>query len=101
LKSAHAFNPLAVDPLLWRALLERAPKALQLYHQARDLEPKNAEIWYELGAFELKVLHRPRDAYRDLNQGYTLDRFMFGPKTEPGNALDRARCLVDPATCRR
>ena len=99
-KSAHAFNPLAVEPLLFRAALERTPaKALQLYRQARDLEPKNAETWYELGAYELNILHRPRAAYRDLNQAYTLDRFLFGPKDVPGRTLDRARCLVDPTTC--
>jgi len=72
---------------------------LQLYRQARDLEPKNAETWYELGAYELNILHRPRAAYRDLNQAYTLDRFLFGPKDVPGRTLDRARCLVDPTTC--
>ena len=98
-KSAHAFNPLSIDPLLYRAAMEPLPKALQLYRQARDLEPKNAETWYELGVFELKYLRRPRDAYRDLNQSYTLDRQMFGPNDPPGRALDQARCLVDPATC--
>ena len=99
-KSAHAFNPLAVEPILFRAALERSPgKALQLYRQASDLEPKNAETWYELGAYELNILHRPRDAYRDLNQAYTLDHFLFGPKDVPGRTLDRARCLVDPTTC--
>jgi hypothetical protein len=97
--SAHAFNPLAIEPLLFRATLERNAKALQLYRQARDLEPKNAETWYELGYFELKYLHRPRDAYRDLNQSYTLDR--YGPASVKGGALDQARCLVDPATCQQ
>jgi hypothetical protein len=99
-KSAHAFNPLAIEPLLFRAALERSrTEALQLYREARDLEPKNAETWYELGAYELNVLQRPRDAYRDLNQAYTLDRFLFGSKDVPGRTLDRARCLVDPSTC--
>jgi hypothetical protein len=97
-KSAHAFNPLSIDPLLYRASAEVSlPKALQLYRQARDLEPKNAETWYELGVFELRYLRRPRDAYRDLNQSYTLDR--YGPASVKGGALDQARCLVDPSTC--
>lgn len=97
-KSAHSFNPLSIDPLLYRAASEPSlSKALQLYRQARDLEPKNAETWYELGFFELKYLRRPRDAYRDLNQSYTLDR--YGPASIKGGALDQARCLVDPATC--
>jgi hypothetical protein len=98
-KSAHAFNPLAIEPLLFQATLEPNATALQLYRQARDLEPKNAETWYELGYFELRYLHRPRDAYRDLNQSYTLDR--YGPASVKGGALDQARCLVDPATCQQ
>jgi tetratricopeptide (TPR) repeat protein len=99
-KSAHAFNPLSVDALTVLALLEtNDAKALKLYRRARDLEPKNAETWYQLGAFELQYLKRPRDAYRDLNQAYTLDRFLFGPKTLAGHQLDQARCKIDPATC--
>jgi len=102
-KSAHAFNPLAVEPLfvwaLGEDLLGRKAKALELYRRARDREPRNAETWYRLGEFELDVLKRPRAAYRDLNQSYTLDS--FGPASEKGGPLDRARCKIDPATCRR
>ena len=74
--------------------------ALKLYRQARDREPKNAEAWYQLGAFELHQLKQPRAAYRDLNQAYTYDRYIFTPGTPAGRDLDRARCLVDPSTCR-
>lgn len=98
-RSARAFNPLSVDAIFVQALVEPNAKALQLYRRARDLEPKNAETWYQLGSFELRSLRRPRDAYRDLNQAYTLDHFLFGPGTQPGRDLDRARCLVDPSTC--
>jgi hypothetical protein len=100
-KSAHAFNPLAVEPLwVWAAsdnILGRNKQALELYRRARDLEPKNPETWYQLGAFELEVLMRARDAYRDLNQSYTLDS--YGPAGVKGGDLDQARCLIDPATC--
>jgi hypothetical protein len=96
-KSAHALNPLAVDPLWLWAATERRGKALELLRQARDREPKNPETWFRLGEFELLVLQRPRDAYRDLNQSYTLDN--YGPAGVKGGALDQARCLVDPATC--
>jgi hypothetical protein len=103
-KSAHALNPLAVEPVWLMALAEslvgRNAKALSLYRQARDLEPKNPETWYQLGAFELDELHQSRHAYRDLNHAYTLDNFLFGPRTQPGRHLDRARCQVDPSTCR-
>src|SRR5207253_10636388 len=100
-KAAHSFNPLAEEPVWLMAALEPdKARALQLYRDARDREPKNADAWYQLGAFELHQLKRPRDAYRDLNQAYTYDRFIFTPGTPPGRDLDRARCLVDPSTCR-
>ncbi len=96
-KSAHSLNPLAVEPLWVWSATERGQKALDLLRQARDLEPKNPETWYELGAFELQQLKRPRAAYRDLNQSYTLDD--FGPAGQKGGLLDQARCQVDPSTC--
>jgi hypothetical protein len=99
-KSAHAFNPLAVEPLWVWAATEPNARALRLFRQARDREPKNPETWFELGVFELKILRRPRDALRDLNRAYTLDRYMFSRENAAGRALDEARCLVDPATCR-
>ena len=96
-RSAHAFNPLSVDALWVEALVEpNDAKALQLYRRARDLEPTNPETWYQLGAFEL-FIKRPRAAYRDLNQSYTLDS--YGPASLKGGPLDQARCKIDPATC--
>jgi tetratricopeptide (TPR) repeat protein len=97
--SARAFNPLSVDAIFAQALVERNDKTLTLYRKAVDLEPKNAETWYELGSFELLNLRRPRAAYRDLNHAYTLDHNIFVPGSLPGQALDAARCQVDPATC--
>jgi tetratricopeptide (TPR) repeat protein len=99
-KSAHSFNPLDVEPLWVEAALtlDKA-RALHLYEQARDLEPKNPETWYRLGSFELHQLRRPRAAYRDLNHAYTLDNFLFGKGTTPGRDLDQARCAIDPSTC--
>jgi hypothetical protein len=100
-KSAHSFNPLAVEPLwLMAGLAPTRAESLRLYRQARDLEPKNAQSWYLLGSFELHQLKQPRAAWRDLNQAYTYDRYIFTPGTPPGRDLDRARCLVDPSTCR-
>jgi hypothetical protein len=100
-RTAHSLDPLAVEPLwVWalsESLVGRDGKALELYRRARDREPKNPETWYFLGEFELDVLKRPRAAYRDLNQSYTLDS--YGPAGAKGGALDRARCAVDPATC--
>jgi hypothetical protein len=96
-KSAHSLNPLAVEPFWVWALTVPDNQALTLYRRARDLEPRNPETWFQLGAFELDILHRTEDAYRDLNQSYTLDR--YGPAAQPGGKLDQARCLKDPATC--
>jgi len=96
-KNAHSLNPLAVEPYWVWALTVPDDEALARYRRPRDLEPRNPETSYQLGAFELDILQRPRDAYRDLNQSYTLDR--YGPAGERGGKLDQARCLVDPATC--
>jgi hypothetical protein len=99
-QSAHSFNPLAVEPLWLMAALELdKARALRLYRQARDLEPKNPDTWYELGSYELRILKQPRAAYRDLNHAYTLDNFLFGKGTTPGRDLDQARCAIDPSTC--
>jgi len=37
-------------------------------------------------------------AYAALNRAYTLDR--YNPSAARGGSLDRARCAIDPATCR-
>jgi hypothetical protein len=95
-RTAHALNPLAVEPLWVWALSEelvgRNGKAFELYRRARDREPKNPETWYRLGEFELEVLHQPRHAYRDLNESYTLDS--YGPAGQKCGALDTARYQV-------
>jgi hypothetical protein len=95
-KSAHSFNPLAVEPL-W--LLGALTQQKRYYEQARDLEPKNPDSWYQLGSYELHVSKQPRAAYRDLNHAYTLDNFLFAKRSTPGRDLDRARCAIDPSTC--
>jgi hypothetical protein len=95
-KAAHAFNPLDVEPLWVWAATERGLRALDLYRQARDREPKSPETWYQLGVYELEI-GMTRAAYRDLNHSYTLDR--YGPAGVKGGPLDQARCDIDPATC--
>ena len=101
-QSAHAFDPLSVEALWVWALAEnlkgRNEKALELYREARDLEPKNPETWYRLGEFQLDVLHQPRRAYQALDRSWHLDN--YGPAGQKGGALDRARCLAFPARCR-
>jgi hypothetical protein len=101
-KAAHSFNPLAVEPLwLMAGLAPTKAESLRLYREARSLEPKNAQSWYLLGAFELHQLKQPCAAWFDLNHAYTLDRYVFTPRTPAGNDLDRARSLVNRLKCRR
>jgi hypothetical protein len=103
-KAAHSFDPLALEPLWLMAALEppgNEARALGLYEQARDLEPKNADTWYRLGSFELHELKRPCAAWFHLNHAYTLDRYVFTPGSPPGRDLDRARSLVNRLKCRR
>ena len=96
-REAHSYNPLALEPLLWWAGLRGAtgdiPGAKRLYQKAVDLQPKNSEVWYEYGLFELQVDCFPLRAYQYLNRSYTLDP--FGPTSRKGGALDKARRLVN------
>jgi hypothetical protein len=96
-RDAHSYDPLALEPLLWWAGLKGAtgdiPGAKRLYRRAVDLQPKNAEVWYQFGLFELEVDCFPLRAYQYLNRSYTLDP--FGPTTGKGGPLDRARRLVN------
>jgi O-antigen ligase len=101
-RAAHSFNPLAVEPLwLMAGLAPTNADSLRLFRQALDREPKNAQSWYLLGSFELHQLKQPCAAWFDLNRAYTLDRYVFTPRTPPGRDLDRARFLVNHLTCRR
>jgi tetratricopeptide (TPR) repeat protein len=99
-RDAHSYNPLALSPLLWWAGVEGAtgdiPEAKRLYRRAVRLKPKDAEVWYQFGVFELKVDCFPARAYEYLNRSYTLDP--FGPTSRKGGPLDQARKLVNTKT---
>jgi tetratricopeptide (TPR) repeat protein len=100
-KDAHALNPLAVEPLwLWATMANSDAEARRLYLRAAHREPQNPETWYELGYFEGEVVGDWRAAYRHLDRSWHLDP--FGPAGRPPGSkeLDKARCKVDPATCR-
>jgi tetratricopeptide (TPR) repeat protein len=96
-RDAHSYNPLALSPLLVWAGIEGAtgdiPEAKRLYRRAVRLKPKDAEVWYQFGVFELRVDCFPARAYQYLNHSYTLDP--FGPTSRPGGPLDQARKLVN------
>jgi hypothetical protein len=98
-QQAHAWNPLAVEPLLVQASLEANKlRALQLYHEAVDVQPDNPEPWIQLGLFELNDMKNACSAYKDLNEAYTLDR--FNPEiAKKGGPLDAARAKVNKGAC--
>jgi hypothetical protein len=91
-KQAHSYDPLNVDAILEWATFEEATGSLQkaasLYRDATDLEPENANTWYQRGAFYYR-LEQWQDAYEALNTAYTYDR--FGKAAVHCGLLDRAR----------
>jgi O-antigen ligase len=97
-RAAHRLNPLAIDPLVTEGYaapqLSAGEKALIA---AVKLQPDNPDAWVALGEYELEN-GRNRRAYDALNRAYTLDR--YNPSAVRGGSLDRARCAIDPATCR-
>lgn len=78
-RAAHRLNPLSIEPLLAWAAAEEAQgsskRALELYVQAVELQPLNAESWFELGRFELEGLNEPDLARRDLARALELDPY--------------------------
>jgi tetratricopeptide (TPR) repeat protein len=104
-KQAHSYDPLAVEPLtLWAAYEEptNLAAALDHYEQAVQLEPENADTWYELGSFYFR--HKQwKLAYDALNNSYTYDR--FGRAAQPCGLLDQARAraynYIPPAALKR
>jgi len=93
-KRARSINPLAVEPLYYQALgayLQGDPaEALGLYTKATEMQPENAEAWYQLGEFDLTFRNCPRAALPE------LDRFTQLNPQDPGNKeYDRALRLVN------
>jgi tetratricopeptide (TPR) repeat protein len=99
-REAHSYDPLALEPLLVWAGVEGATgdiaEAKRLYRKAVKLKPKDAEVWYQFGVFELRVDCNTLRAYQYLNRSYTLDP--FGPTSRKGGPLDEARRLVNKRT---
>jgi hypothetical protein len=97
-RSARSLNPLSVDPLLWEGATAPTLAAREAaFVKAVRLQPLNPDAWIALGEFELGR-GQWRRAYQALNRAYTLDR--WNPTAVRGGELDRARCRIDPATCR-
>jgi hypothetical protein len=101
-EEAHTLNPVSVDPLLRQAvdaeLSGRNLRALQLYHEAVDVQPDNPEPWIQLGLFQLETMKDACAAYQALNQAYTLDRHNTDVFYN-GGPLDLARAKVNAGAC--
>ncbi len=83
-RAARSLDPLALEPLFATAsaetMLGDLDGARASLIQAVELQPLDADAWYELGAFELLVADRPEAATRYLERGAELDP--FGPAEE-------------------
>lgn len=80
-RSARFYNPLALDPFFAEAsaqtLLGDVDGARATLLRAVELQPLDADAWYELGLFELDVGGSPEAALPALERAARLDP--FGP----------------------
>jgi hypothetical protein len=100
-QAAHSLNPLDIQPLwLWAQSESDNRTARSLYLRAARREPENPETWFQLGYFEGEIQGDWQAAYRHLDRSWHLNP--FGPAGRPPGSreLDKARCKVDPSTCR-
>jgi tetratricopeptide (TPR) repeat protein len=96
-KRARSVNPLAVEPIFAQAYGEwlrgNPGEALGLFRKATELQPDNAEAWYQLGEFDLRFRHCARAALGE------LDRFtQLNPQDPQNKEYDRALKLVNSGT---
>jgi len=101
LKRAHGYDPLSTSVLAEWATFEGGRRGEQLYRQALSLEPTNAGLWYDLGAFYSAAgdwLH----AVRAFDKAYAYDPFgLAGRKCGlAAEAYAKAGGKPVPASCR-
>jgi hypothetical protein len=100
---AKLLNPLSIRPLWAHALVSERQgfrtSAERYYLDAVERQPENPETWYALGRFEFDVRENMCDAYKFLNQAYTLDP--NGQQWVVGGPLDVARDAVNEGACER
>jgi hypothetical protein len=85
-QQARAVDPLLVEPLWWQAdaQTDRA-KAVALYQEAVDKQPRNAQTWLAAGLYAVSI-DCPRLAYSYLVRYTELD-----PKARPSQGADAYR----------
>jgi tetratricopeptide (TPR) repeat protein len=86
-KKARSVDPLLVEPLWWQADAQKDPKkAVALYQEAVDRQPKNPQTWLAAGLYAANIVGCPRLAY------YYLERFTeLDPKARPSQGADAYR----------
>ncbi len=93
-KTARSFNPLAVDPILTQAVAAWSGGQIALardyYLDAVRLQPHDADVWYQLGWFDLHVRKCPRAALPELDRFTALD-----PQNRNNVEYDAALKLVN------
>jgi hypothetical protein len=99
-RTARSLNPLSLEAHVVGADAERARgdrrEAYRLLLQAVDLEPRNPDVWFARGAFELRELNRRDLARRSLLRSVRLDP--HGAGVEVRRLLAEARQVPVPGT---
>lgn len=74
---ARSLDPLSIDPIQLRAAIAEAGgderRALRLYREAVDLQPRNPDTWFELGRHYLVARRDPATAFCALDRAYAID----------------------------
>ncbi len=96
--NAARSNPLSVDPLWDRALIDlarnRPVDARAALEEAVSLEPANAETWRRLGRFRLSIDGEPKRALKDFKAAYFLDPLAAESASD---VLEAQRAVKQPA----
>lgn len=75
--AARSLDPLSIDPIQLRAAIAEAardePRALRLYREAVELQPRNPDTWFELGRHYYEVRRDPATAFCALDRAYAID----------------------------
>jgi len=76
-RRASSLDPLAVDPLITLALVQeqqgRGRDAQATLDKALALQPRNYQVYYQMGLLELNVFGRKRDAAQWFRRGLALN----------------------------
>jgi tetratricopeptide (TPR) repeat protein len=99
-KSAHALNPLSVEPLYAWAAAEEAvgnfDSARARYLRAIDLQPLNWDTWYELGRFDVEVIGDDAAGRRAFRRALELNPHGCPPRKALGIKCENESLIYRP-----